>query len=355
MNYLNTSKRSRSKTEKISSAISKVGNLHPLLIERFTKELEDRDDLNNNVVKLVNYIKHDLKTPENGKNTQRYWKARGWSDEESYYKSKEFNKTQTKRPSPFSKEFWMEKINPSTGINFTEEEADFERNSIRPIRKEYWMKQGFSEDDAIIKAKETKDSNDNNNISTKLNRTSLSPRCKEYWMLRGFSEEEAIEKVSESQRTFSLDICIEKFGEEEGRKRWVKRQEKWYENFNTNFSLISQELFWELIKGREDLEFIFFAQLSPEKTLDDSGINHEYKLVLDSLILPDFLDLKFKKIIEFDGTYWHGKVGRGNKNRDTKRDKILNNFGFQVLHIREQDFTKNREETVIKCLNFLST
>ena len=42
----------------------------------------------------------------------------------------------------------------------TEEEADYKRNSIRPIRKEYWMERGYSEEDAEKKAKECKRSNE---------------------------------------------------------------------------------------------------------------------------------------------------------------------------------------------------
>lgn len=58
-------------------------------------------------------------------------------------------------------------------------------------------------------------------------------RCKEYWILRGYSEEESIKKVSESQTTFSLDICIEKYGEEEGFIFWKDRQERWQETLNS--------------------------------------------------------------------------------------------------------------------------
>lgn len=54
-----------------------------------------------------------------------------------------------------------------------------------------------------------------------------SKRCKEYWILQGFTEEEASKKVSEAQTTFSLKICIEKYGEEEGYKIWKERQDKW--------------------------------------------------------------------------------------------------------------------------------
>ncbi len=57
-------------------------------------------------------------------------------------------------------------------------------------------------------------------------------RCNEYWMLRGYSEEESIKNVSERQKLFSLDICIEKYGEVNGFIIWKDRQERWQETLN---------------------------------------------------------------------------------------------------------------------------
>lgn len=60
-----------------------------------------------------------------------------------------------------------------------------------------------------------------------------SKRCKEYWIDKGFSESEAKEKVAESQKMFSLDICIENLGEEAGYKKWKDRQDRWQETLNS--------------------------------------------------------------------------------------------------------------------------
>ena len=48
-----------------------------------------------------------------------------------------------------------------------------------------------------------------------------------YWTKHGYSEEEVKKIVSEKQATFSLEKCIEKYGEENGRKKWLERQERW--------------------------------------------------------------------------------------------------------------------------------
>jgi hypothetical protein len=57
---------------------------------------------------------------------------------------------------------------------------------------------------------------------------------KEYWMKKGFSEEEAISNLSKRQRTFSKDICIEKYGHDKGLKIFNDRQKKWVKSLKSN-------------------------------------------------------------------------------------------------------------------------
>lgn len=59
---------------------------------------------------------------------------------------------------------------------------------ISILCKEYWIKNGFSEDEAKIKIRE------------------YSCWCKEYWIKKGFSEEEAIIKIKEKQTTNALKV-----------------------------------------------------------------------------------------------------------------------------------------------------
>ena len=59
-----------------------------------------------------------------------------------------------------------------------------------------------------------------------------------------------------------------------------------------------------------------------------------------------------KKIIEFDGDYWHSEA-RGNVQRDHDRDEILKNEGFDILRIGEREYKENKRATIEKCLNFL--
>ena len=49
----------------------------------------------------------------------------------------------------------------------------------------------------------------------------------EYYIERGLNEEETRAALAERQSTFSLEKCIEKYGEEEGYSVWCARQQKW--------------------------------------------------------------------------------------------------------------------------------
>lgn len=352
-----THKRNRTIEEKILDCLdNKIKNIHPILRERLLDELKVIPEANN-VVKCKSYVVNLLGIPEMGRHTREYWISRGWSESESYIKYKKNIKIG--KPSPYSRQFWTSKINPNTGKHYTEDEADYERNSRRPIRNEYWMKKGYSEEESKILALKTKNKN---NIKGSIKSKEIDPlihkmsskRCIEYWINIGYSKKDAIEKVSQQQSTFSLNKCIEKYGEEIGRQRWLERQNKWHKSYKkSNFSKISQKLFWDICSKLDCLDFIYFAELGIDKNPDYSGVNNEYRLKLNRVFLPDFIDIKNKKIIEFDGIYWHGKVGRGNKKRDTEKIKSYIMNGYSVLSICEKEYKNDKNGVIEKCLNFL--
>ena len=83
--------------------------------------------------------------------------------------------------------------------------------------------------------------------------------------------------------------------------------------------------------------------------------NKEYRLKLSSgnMVMPDFIDLEKKKIIEFDGDYWHNGV-RANKKKEEARQKMIMNDNFSVLRVREHDYNKDPQSQIHACLNFLT-
>ena len=184
----------------------------------------------------------------------------------------------------------------------------------------------------------------------------LLPSNISYWVNRGFTYQQSKEKVTERQTTFSLEICLQKYGEKDGLKRFNERQNKWLTNYKrTNFSKISQQLFWGILETEPSIknDNIFFATFN-KGDIDDSGKNNEYRLsLLNGVILPDFIDLVKGKIIEFDGTYYHRSTPE-NSLREEKRDKMILESGYQVLHISEYDYKNNKQEIINKCIVFLN-
>jgi hypothetical protein len=368
-------KRNRTIEEKIIDCLdNSVKNLHPSLRETIFDELKISNI--GSVSEMTKYVRSRLSLPANGSQTRAYWISRGWSKSESKYKSSQkYSSGNRSFDSPYSRDFWMKQINPKTNVYYTEKEADFERNSRRPIRKEYWIRKGLSESEALIKAQETKESN--NKIGSNSSNTrdieemrSSSKRCKEYWLLRGYAEKEAEYEVSKIQTTFSLEKCIDTYGQVQGKIVWEVRQEKWQETLNSKseeeldriyraklfygkgYSKISQELFNEIYKKLDNKDVYYATFIRGDV---DKG-NNEYLYTSKSSKKKFFFDFYYpenNKIIEFDGDYWHGEI-RGNIERDKARQDILEEEGFVIMRVREKDYKQDKQGTIEKCLNFLT-
>ena len=181
----------------------------------------------------------------------------------------------------------------------------------------------------------------------------------EYWIKKGFTPEESQKIISEKQSTFSPDKCVEKYGELEGRERWKESQKKWFKSYKkTNYSKKSQELFsvlYPIISKK--YKGIYFATLNENKEIIDTGKNNEYRLSLnDRVILPDFFVEDIKKIIEFDGIYWHDYKRRNkpeNRKKEEEKDQSVIESGYQILRISELEWEKNPLEVIKKCLDFI--
>jgi hypothetical protein len=155
-----------------------------------------------------------------------YWTKRGFSEVEAREEiSKKQKLINSKRPSIACSEETKQKISESNKkLSTLQYWIDKFGHNEGPIKYEIY-KQTLSDNgkksSELLKNKE-------------LNRRELTPRCREFWAKKGLSEEEAISKVSETQSTFSLKKCKEKYGELEGTKLWQQRQLKWQESFNKN-------------------------------------------------------------------------------------------------------------------------
>lgn len=182
----------------------------------------------------------------------------------------------------------------------------------------------------------------------------------QYYLNKGFSQDESEKLLKERQTTFTLEKCITKYGKVLGPKKYLDRQERWIKNYKkSNFSKISQKLFWEIYNLLDDgikENEIYFATIN-DGILDDSGKNNEFRLKLEeynSMVMPDFFIKNFNLIIEFDGIYWHFKRNDiENKKRNEERNKKIIKSGYLLLNINESDYIKDPQLTVNKCLDFI--
>jgi len=292
----------------------------------------------------------------------RYWRARGWNSDESYIKAKQ-NPRACEEISPFSRKFWIMKINPETGNNYTESESDFQRNSMRPIRKEYWIKQGYSNIESIELAKETKHKNNlagsiaSRSDESKRKHRIMSSTTQEYYDLRGYTSYEKEKALNTRQTTFTKAICVERYGEEDGLNRWNDRQAQWLNAFkksgvHNGFSKSSDAFFRKLSESVHNLQY---------------SKNEIVLTINGQSIAVDCMRSGGRNIIEYHGDYWHANPNKF-KNTDMIRSKkvqdiwesdarrrtILNENGYTVLTVWESNVKINQEKEIIRCINFLT-
>ena len=178
-----------------------------------------------------------------------------------------------------------------------------------------------------------------------------------YYLDKGHSLDNSEKLLKERQTTFSLEKCIEKYGYDEGYKKWTDRQEKWLNNYQkVNYSKISQEMFISIYKELMNVGFfdkVYFAKLDKNDNIHESNNNYEYRLKLNkSYILPDFFIPSLNLVLEFDGTYYHRDTTE-NKEREKTRDNNIINSGYKVLHISEKEYNDNKELTILKVVNYI--
>ena len=275
------------------------------------------------------------------------------SDKENTSKNSGLHMKEEKYKIIFSEKVKGEK-NPNHKTNTTEEE----RKERSPFSENFYKKKGSKNID-----KDLKEFREN-----ALKDREFDSRI-EYYLERGYSLKDSKKKLKERQRTFSMKICKEKYGDIKGLEIYNNRQTKWLEslvnngNLKNGYSEISQILFNEicLINNLENDDNIFYATKNKEFHLTN---NHGYYLY-------DFTDINNKKIIEYNGDLFHANPKLYEENdtphpfrknilakdlwlKDYMKIKTANDEGFDVLTIWDSEYKKNKMETIQKCLDFLN-
>lgn len=175
-------------------------------------------------------------------------------------------------------------------------------------------------------------------------------------------EIEAKELLSKRQTTFSLGKCIEKHGQELGLLKWQERQEKWIANIESKSN--EEKLRINRLKtangysvSRAELEICELLNLPINSQICiDPNKGYVYDIVID------------KKIIEYNGDYWHMNPSKYNENdyngrvhmsakeiwiKDKAKIDFAKSLGYEVLVIWEFEYKQDKQATIDKCKNFL--
>ena len=191
--------------------------------------------------------------------------------------------------------------NPNAKCNTTEEY----RKSISPFSKSFKKYEGMTDEEKEKQIREY----------TQCDRDDRNDNQVKYWIKKGYSEEEAKQKVSERQRTFTLEKCIEKYGEEDGIKRYTERQTKWSAKVEEQYQ---QGLFSKIPHSQNSCIYSKFEKDIVDSIIEslDIDINDIYCYKTSQFRLENTNeDCKNKifsydltignKIIEFNGDFWH--------------------------------------------------
>jgi hypothetical protein len=242
----------------------------------------------------------------------------------------------------YQKEYWIKK-------GFSEEEAikkaEYSKKETSCWCKEYWIKKGFSEEEAKEKIKQKQKQN-----SQKVNQKNKSnPHKVETWMLRGLSEAEAKEKVNEIK--FSQNI-YKKFSKDEINNLILKTKKTYYSKSKKERNIINktrgrtkEELiktfgengFLEISKKRgETRRNNFFRRYSK---ISENFFNDLQQKFKNQLFFADnekwirynknkgfYVDCLYEnKIIEFNGNFYHANPELYESNSIIKmsKEKIL--------------------------------
>ena len=255
--------------------------------------------------------------------------------------------------------------NPNAKCNTTEER----RKSISPFSKSFKKYEGMTDEEKEKQIREY----------LQCGRDDRNTNQVKYWVNKGYSEDEAKQKVSERQRTFTLEKCIAKYGEEDGIKRYTERQTKWSAKVEEQYQ---QGLFSKIPHSQNSNIYSKFEKDIVDNIIEslDIDINDIYCYKTSQFRLENTNeDCKNKifsydltignKIIEFNGDFWHMNPDMydsdyvhpySNLSAEEKWeiDEIKLNCAFQngyeVLTIWEQEYNENKEATIQKCVEFLT-
>jgi hypothetical protein len=272
--------------------------------------------------------------------SDQYKNIFGWSEEEisSLIKSKDnIIKNSSGGLTPCMKEFWIKHhgLSEKDAIKKVSEiQTKLSKRKKKtvfnnPISLQYYLQRGINKDEAIRAQSEVQKKRRNN--------------CIEYWLNKGYSKEYAKKEISNLQKLrskLSIEYWLHRgYTLEQAQKEAYLAQKA---QMPSKVSKISKKFFTELL-----LELKKYGYLENEFKYGD---NEECIYISSKRrIYLDFYHQLTKKVIEFDGKYWHSEKTI----EDEKRDKMLKELGYSVLRIPETYDNELWNKYLIQAVEFI--
>ncbi len=368
------------KVHKLEDAITRysLNTSNQEYIQTLTEHLKTSHPLIFLRIQLLTLDSSQTKLPAS-RYSNIYWRIRGYSEEEARQKvsnSQSKNGSFKEKRKKWAKEGLLEneieekireiairrgKINSDSHKRAQEKDPTYIR-SMSHHCPEFWIKKGYSEDEARIKAAEVCGKNrkkfreklDSGEIEKGWNNTTI-----EYYLKKGMTINEAKQAIVDRQKTFTLEKCILKYGEEIGREKWKVRQEKWK-------AAVFNDLQW-IGGGKSKISMDLFEKLEVSDAL--MGKTERFMRENSIVFKYDFCIKSSKKIIEFNGDYWHCNPNTYSSDffhtikkmsaqeiwaYDKKKEDLARSKGYDYLTIWESEYKLFPEETINKCKQFLN-
>jgi hypothetical protein len=252
-----------------------------------------------------------------------------------------------------SKEFWLLR-------GYSEEEATDIVSTIQklnsPRAEQYWLSKGFSSEESKSRVSLTQSKNAAlMHKKIKDNNSSISLWSISNWTKQGFSEEDAILKIRDLQKNNSTKKKL-KYSPAE-----IRTQSKWcveywehrgysikqYEEFMSsmhnysNRSRIADE-FCVSLKSKFPNNKIYCCEKEFGKYISNYGY-----------VKYDYVDTTLGIVVEFNGAYWH-KSEDAIAHDSVKRKYVESVLGFRYNVIMEDEYRSNRTASVEKMKRWIN-
>lgn len=331
------------------------------------KELQEKKKTNNPLY-FPYYQKHypNLSKEEQEKLWHQYTRSINYQCVE-YYEAKGLSKEQAKiKRDKFVKEIGekiSKKISGEGNGMHRSKTTQEKRNAISPWNIAFYKRKypNLSHEEHL---KLQQEFFDKNKIAVK---NAIKDTNIEYYLQQGMSKEQAKEALAERQRTFSLEKCIEKYGEVEGRKKYLERQTKWKSSLQKSFNHSGSPYTQSNISLKMISDLCNKLKINVPKDELCLINNNSTNKVKNHY----FYDFVYKnKIIEFNGDYWHCNPktwtpDKYNKSlhmtaqevwaKDLDKKICAESYGYEVLTVWDSDYKETPDNVINKCIDFINS